>query len=259
MSGPQPRLPVSAVVVTRNAARHLAAVLAAADVCAELLVLDSGSSDDTSAIARAAGARVEQQPFLGFGPQKCRGVELAAHDWILSLDADEVLDDQARAAIRGVDLSDPRSCWSLRRRTFIGIREVRHGPWGNDQVLRLFNRTTAGFKPLPVHEEVESARRPTLLPGSILHYSYRDRADVIARAVEYAPLKAGMLRRAGQRNATWTLPLRAALAFAHAYLLRGGFRDGADGFVVALARAVESTLPRAMVLGAEPTPNVNRS
>lgn len=248
MSGAPPRLSVSAVVVTRNAGRHLAAVLAAADMCAELLVLDSGSSDDTPAIARAAGARVEHQPFLGFGPQKCRAVELAAYDWILSLDADEVLDDQARAAIRGVNLSDPGSCWSLRRRTFIGPREVRHGPWGNDRVLRLFNRTTAGFKPLPVHEEVQSARRPTPLPGSILHYSYLDRADVIARAVEYAPLKAGMLRRAGQRGAAWTLPLRAVLAFAHAYLLRGGFRDGADGFVVALARAIESTLPRAMTL-----------
>lgn len=250
------RLPVSAVVVTRNAARHLAAVLAAADMCAERFVLDSGSTDGTQIIARTAGARIEQQPFLGFGPQKCRGVELAAHDWILSLDADEVLDDEARAAIRELDLSDPGACWSLRRRTFIGTREVRHGPWGNDYVLRLFNRTTAGFKPLPVHEEVASAQRPRLLPGSLLHYSYRDRADVIARAVEYAPLKAGMLRRAGRRGSAWTLPLRAAAAFFHAYLVRGGFRDGADGFVVALARVVDSTLPRALARDDDPAPPV---
>lgn len=253
MSGPPPRLPVSAVVVTRNAARHLASVLAAADMCDELLVLDSGSSDDTPAIARAAGARVELQPFLGFGPQKCRGVELATHDWILSLDADEVLDDEARDAIRRLDLADPHACWAVRRRTFIGSREVVHGAWRNDRVLRLFNRTTAGFKPLPVHEEVEAGRQPTLLPGSLLHYSYMGCGDVLARAVRYAPLKAAIMRRKGQRPRALSLPFRALAAFAGSYFWRGGWRDGAAGFVVALARVIDSTLPRAMLLLDEPT------
>ena len=106
-------------------------------------------------MATTHGARVEQQSFLGYGPQKCRAVALATHDWILAIDADEILDDEARDAIRRLDLSDPHACWALRRRTFISSREVRHGAWRNDRVLRLFNRTTAGFKPLPVHEEVE--------------------------------------------------------------------------------------------------------
>ena len=106
-------------------------------------------------MATTHGARVEQQSFLGYGPQKCRAVALATHDWILAIDADEILDDEARDAIRRLDLSDPHACCALRRRTFIGSREVRHGAWRNDRVLRLFNRTTAGFKPLPVHEEVE--------------------------------------------------------------------------------------------------------
>ena len=190
MSSPSSRLPISAVIITRDAAAHLADVLAAIDFCDEQLVLDSGSTDDTLAIATTHGARVEQQSFLGYGPQKCRAVALATHDWILAIDADEILDDEARDAIRRLDLSDPHACWSLRRRTFIGSREVRHGAWRNDRVLRLFNRTTAGFKPLPVHEEVESGRRPSLLPGSLLHFSYIDSAAVLARAVRYAPLKA---------------------------------------------------------------------
>jgi glycosyltransferase involved in cell wall biosynthesis len=248
MTPPSRPAPISAVIITRDAAAHLAAVLAAVDFCAERFVLDSGSTDDTVAIARNLGARVEHQPFLGYGPQKRRAVELAAHDWILAVDADEVLDAEARDAIHRLDFVDPTACWSLRRRTFIGTREVRYGAWRNDRVLRLFNRTTAGFKALPVHEEVESAASPTLLPGCLLHYSYGDSAAVLARAVRYAPLKAAIMRQKRQRVRAWGLPFRGLAAFASSYLVRGGWRDGAAGFVVALSRVVDSTLPRAMVL-----------
>ena len=254
MNWPHAALPISAVIITKNAAVHLAAVLESLDFCDERLVLDSGSEDNTLAIAREHRARIEHQPFLGYGPQKCRAVSLATHDWILAMDADEVLDQEARVAIRQLNLTDAHACWSVRRRTFIGSREVRFGAWRSDRVLRLFNRTTAGFKPLPVHEEVESGRRPALLPGSILHYSYVDAAAVLARAVGYAPLKATIMRRKGQRTMVWLLPLRWLAAFASSYLLRGGWRDGTAGFVVALSRVIDSTLPRAMVLLDEPTP-----
>ncbi len=250
------RRPISAVIITRDAAAHLEAVLAAVDFCAERLVLDSGSTDTTLEIARAAGARVEHQPFLGYGPQKCRGVALAHHDWILAIDADEVLDAEARAAIGRLDLADPHACWAVRRRTFVGDHEVRYGAWRNDRVLRLFNRTTAGFKPLPVHEEVESGRRPELLPGSLLHYSYASCGDVLTRAIRYAPLKAAIMRRKGQQARIWALPFRGLAAFAGSYLWRSGWRDGAAGFVVALSRAIDSTLPRAMLLVDEPTRDV---
>ncbi|MFM8735148.1 MAG: glycosyltransferase family 2 protein [Pirellulales bacterium] len=244
-------LPISAVVIAQDAAAHIATTLASVSRCGERLVLDSGSTDDTVAIARRAGARVEHQAFLGYGPQKCRAVELATHDWILSLDADEELDDEAQRSLETLDLSDPDACFGLRRRTFIGGREVRHGPWGNDVVLRLFNRRTAGFKPLPVHEVVVAARRPRILPGSILHHSYTACADVIARSLRYAPLKAAIMRRKAQRPSALLLPVRAVGAFVKCYLWQGGFRDGADGFVVALARVLDSTLPRALLLSDE--------
>ena len=246
-SAPAP-LQISAVIITRNAERHLAAVLAACEFCAERLVLDSGSSDGTEAIAREAGTRFERQEFLGYGPQKRRAVELARHDWILALDADEVLDEAARRAIAGLNFTDPTACWQIPRRTFIGRREIRNGPWGRDHVLRLFNRTTAAFKPLAVHEEVESSRSPLLLPGSILHYSYAGLPDVIARSLRYAPLKADVMRRKGQRPAIWSLPVRGMAAFFGSYLGAGGWRDGPAGFVIAIARVLDSTLPRALLL-----------
>jgi glycosyltransferase involved in cell wall biosynthesis len=221
------------------------------DFCAERLVLDSGSTDGTIAIAQTVGARVEHQEFLGYGPQKRRAVELAHHDWILAIDADEVLDDGAQQAVRAAVLDDPTACYALRRRTFVGRREVRHGPWSDDRVLRLFNRRTASFKPLPVHEEVEASRPPILLSGSILHYSYASCGDVLARSLRYAPLKAEIMRGKRQRTSPLTMPLRGLTAFLKSYVLRSGWRDGAAGFVVALSRVIDSTLPRAMLLEGE--------
>jgi len=248
-SGSAPgRLPISAVIIARNAADRIGEVLRSVDICSERLVLDSGSIDDTVAIAGAAGARVEHQPFLGYGPQKRRAVELAAHDWILSLDADEVLDEEAREACLRVGLADPAACWSIRRRTFVGRAEVLHGVWRGERVVRLFNRTTAGFKAALVHEEVETRRRPERLAGSILHYSYADCRDVIARSLRYAPLKARILRANGERAALWTLPIRGLAAFLKSFLIRGGWRDGGVGFVIALGRVIDSTLPRALLL-----------
>jgi glycosyltransferase involved in cell wall biosynthesis len=242
------RLPISAVIITRDAAAKIPAVLGALEMCDERLVLDSGSTDDTVALARAAGARVEHQSFLGYGPQKRRAVELAKYDWILSLDADEVLDGDAQGSLARLDLSDPAACWAIRRRTFVGRREIRHGAWRDERVLRLFNRTTAGFKAIPVHEEVESQRAPRLLAGSILHYSFADCRDVLSRSLRYAPLKAGILRAKGERVGAWMLPLRGLAAFAKSYVLRSGWRDGGIGFIIALGRVIDSTLPRALLL-----------
>lgn len=248
----QPRLPISAVIIARDAAARIGDVLAALEMCDERLVLDSGSTDETVALARAAGARVEHQPFLGYGPQKRRAVELATHDWILSLDADEVLDAEAQAACRRLDLSDPAACWAVRRRTFVGRREIRHGVWRDERVLRLFNRTTAGFKAIAVHEEVQARRSPRLLAGSILHYSFADCRDVLLRSLRYAPLKAGVLRAKGEPVGAWMLPFRGIAAFVKSYILRSGWRDGGIGFVVALGRVIDSTLPRALLLADEP-------
>jgi len=248
----RPVLPISAVIITQNAAARIGEVLRAVEHCGERLVLDSGSTDDTVALAQAAGARVEHQPFLGYGLQKRRAVALAAYDWILSLDADEVLDAEAQAACRCVDLSDALACWEIRRRTFVGRREIRHGACRDERVLRLFNRTTAGFKEIVVHEEVETRRPPHLMAGSILHFSFADCRDVLARSLRYAPLKADILRSKGERVGAWMLPLRGLAAFVKSYVLRSGWRDGGIGFVIALGRVIDSTLPRAMLLADEP-------
>jgi glycosyltransferase involved in cell wall biosynthesis len=244
-------LPISAVLIAKDAERHLDAVLAAASAagCAELLVLDSASTDRTAAIAAARGARLEQQPFLGFGPQKNRAIALARHDWILSLDADEVLDAEGQAALTGLDLSDPARCWRIRRRTFVGSAELRHGHL-NDAPIRLFNRTRTRFTEADVHESVPAAGPVADLPGSILHYSFRDAADLFARCGGYARRKAVGYRAAGRRCGGAGLLLRATAAFIKSYGLKLGCLDGRLGVVAALSSAVNASA--AMAIASEP-------
>ncbi len=243
--------PISLVVITLDGARHLRSVLESASFCDDRLVVDSGSTDDTVAIARAAGARVEFQPFLGYGRQKQRAVDLAAHDWILSLDDDEPLDDEAARAIAAIDLSDPSACWEIRRRTFVGTTEVRHGVWGREYVLRLFNRRTAGFSLLAVHEQVGSERPPRRLPGSIRHFSFENSSEILARSIRYARPKARIMAEKGQRTGIVEIVGRGLGGFLKSYLLKRGFLDGALGFVVAVSRVIDASLPRVMLLTGE--------
>jgi glycosyltransferase involved in cell wall biosynthesis len=236
---------ISAVIIVKDGERRLAEVLAALAGCAEIVVLDSGSTDRTLDIARAAGARVHQQAWLGFGPQKNRAVELAAHDWILSLDADEVLDAPAQAGLARLDLSDPTRAWRLRRRTCVGARELRHGHL-NDAPIRLFNRTATRFTEAAVHESVPPRGPVATLPGAAMHYAFRDAADLVARGAAYARPKAERYRIDGRRASAPLLLARAASAFARSYVLKSGWLDGRLGVVSALSAALNATTALAM-------------
>ncbi len=236
---------ISAVIIVKDGERHLAAVLAALRGCAEVLVLDSGSSDRTVEIARLAGARVEQQDFLGYGAQKNHAIGLARHDWILSIDADEVLDAAGQVALAALDLSDPARCWRLRRRTFVGVRELRHGHL-NDAPVRLFNRTATRFSESIVHESVPACGPVAMLDGSLAHYAFRDAAELVQRGAGYARLKAQLYRAQGRTSSAPALVVRAAAAFAKSYVLKAGFLDGLLGVVSALSAALNATTALAM-------------
>jgi glycosyltransferase involved in cell wall biosynthesis len=253
MSGEGKKAPISAVLIVRDGEEHLARVLDALSFCDEILVLDSGSTDRTCEIAKARGARIEHQDFLGYGAQKQRAAELAKHDWVLSIDDDEVLDGEARAAISALDLADPVRSWRIRRRNHIGTREVRHGAWAPDYTLRLFNRTRARFDGAAIHESVRASGAVETLPGSLLHYSFRDYADVFERSGGYARAKAARYRERGRSAGGFTLVVRAIWGFWKSYLFKLGFLDGVAGVVVALSLALDATL--GLALAQEPAPS----
>ena len=240
------RLPISAVVITLNAERYLESVLAPLRICSDIVILDSGSRDRTRQIAQAAGARCFEHAFDGFGSQKRRAVGLATHDWVLSVDADELLDAEAAIGLASIDWSgqDPATCWRILRRPFIGRREIRHGHWVPDYVIRVFNRQRHGFSDAVVHETVKATGIVRTLPGSLRHYSYVDLADLFRSA--YHRLKVARYRAQGRRAGGALLALRAAAVFLHSYVLRRGFLDGAAGVVVALAGSVNSVVGLAL-------------
>ncbi len=238
--------PVSAVLITLNAADHLDGVLRPLAVCDEIVIVDSGSSDATREIAAAHGVAWHEHPFDGYGVQKRRAVDLARHDRILSVDADEVLDDEAAAAVAAIDwaATPPETCWRIRRRPFIGRREIRHGHWVPDRPVRLFDRTLHGISDDDVHEGVRATGPVRDLPGSLLHYAYPDLAALFRPG--YHRLKAARYRAQGRRASGPLLVARAVGVFVRSYVLRRGFLDGPAGAVVALAGAVSAVTGLAM-------------
>lgn len=232
---------ISAVIIVKNGAAYLEQVITPLrQCCAEILVLDSGSTDETCAIAKRCEARVEQQDFLGYGPQKRHAVSLAKNDWILSIDADEIIDAECVEYIRTLKLDNKREVFQIRRRNFIGDKEIRFGVWSPDWCLRLFNRQTTNFNEAMIHESVVSTGQVHKISGSIIHYSYRSPVDVFYRMSNYTRLKMNKYQQEGRRASAVVIAARAFWGFVRSYLFKQGYRDGALGIVVALSVAIDN-------------------
>jgi hypothetical protein len=225
------RSPLSAVLITRNAAAQLPACLAALAFCDEIVVVDSGSDDATRAIAQAHGARVIEQAWLGFGPQKQFAVGQARNDWVLCIDADERVSDELRAAIIA-ELAAPR-CHAYRFprcNRFMG-RYLRHGEGYPDWSLRLFDRRHARWSDDAVHEKVLTTTVVGELRGDLLHDSAETLAHYLAKQDRYTTLAAEEAVAAGRRAGLLHLLLSPLVRFVKFYVARLGFLDGLPGLV----------------------------
>lgn len=231
-------MPISAVLITLNAERHLAKVLEALRGLDEIIILDSGSTDQTKAIAQHYGAVWQVRPFDGYGPQKQAACALAKNDWILSVDADEVIDAQAQAALQNLRLDDPRKVWEICRRNFIGSREIRYGALGKDFPIRLFNRTVHGLNSNLIHESVEPQGPVLRLSGSMLHYTYSNLTEIFRP--KFLLAKAVAAQKVKRRSSCLALAFRATWFFGKSLCLQRGFLDGPVGVGVALGAAVAS-------------------
>ena len=225
------RLPVSGVVIAKNEADRIGRCVASlAAVCREVLVLDSGSTDATAAIATAHGARVEQQPWLGFAAQKNAAIARATQPWVLLLDADEWLDPDAAPTLRALFAHgevERADVWRLLRRTHYLGAALNHGGWGRERVERLF-RPDLHYLPAEVHERLDLAgRRVASLDARIEHDTARSDAEYAAKLQRYAALWARQRRAAGKRAGVLAAPLHAAAYWLKNFILRGGFLDGA--------------------------------
>ncbi len=224
------RLPLTVAIIALNAAAQIGPCLASAAFADEVLVVDSGSTDDTVAIARAHGARVEQREWLGFGRQKQHAVSIARNDWVLCLDVDERVTPRLERSIREALAGRRYRAWRLARRNrFLG-RWLAHGEGYPDWTVRLFHRAHASWSNDEVHEAVLTTTEVGRLDGDLLHDSAEDMATYMAKQNRYSTLHAQALYKQGVRAGYWRLAASPLARFVKFYFLRLGFLDGGPGF-----------------------------
>lgn len=228
---------LSVIVITRNESANIGDCLRSVAFADEWVVVDSGSTDDTLAQARALGARVVETDWPGFGPQKQRALDLATGDWVLSIDADERVTPELAAEIREAIGAAGADAYEMPRLSSYCGHFMRHGGWWPDRVLRLFRRGTARFSDHAVHERVLADGAVRRLRHHLVHYSYRDLESVIDKINRYSSAGAQAMTERGRR-----VTLRAAIghalwAFARSYVFQRGFLEGRYGFMLAVSNA----------------------
>ncbi|NHF64736.1 glycosyltransferase family 2 protein [Xanthomonas hortorum] len=240
LTAPDERPRISACIIAFNEADRLRDCLSSLAFCDEIVVVDSGSTDATVALATALGARVLQRDFDGYRSQKAYCVEQSSYDWVLCLDADERISDALRSSIiaaRDAGFTEAAGYRFARLSDYFG-RFLRHGNAYPDRVLRLFDRRRGGWRgKREIHEAASVDGTVVTLPGDLIHYPYRSLAQQLAKTQRYAQMMAEHEYARGKR-ATWSkLVLAPAWRFWRGYLLRGGFRDGWHGLIYAYVRA----------------------
>lgn len=232
---------LSVIIITKNEARHIADCLDSVNFADEVIVVDSGSTDQTRGIAESKGAKVVlTEDWPGFGRQKNRALDLAACEWVLSIDADERVTPELAMEIQQ-ELRSPRAqAYKIARLSNFGGRWIRHSGWWPDHVLRLFKRGTARFKDVAVHESVQTAAPVAILRGHFLHYPYADLETFIAKINLYSSEAAGIMHAKGRQTSVLGATCHALWTFVRIYLVRRGFLDGKEGFILAVMAATGS-------------------
>lgn len=228
---------LSVVIITFNEESNIGRCIESVKkVADEIIVLDSYSTDQTAAIARHHGAIVHQEKFRGYIGQKNFAIQLASHNYILSLDADEALDDTLITSISEAKKTFPYRAYRMNRCTNYCGHFIRHGLWYPDKKIRLFDRRIAQWAGLNPHDRIEILQNFQVkqLEGDLLHYSFNTPDDLVWQNNRLSSIAAASLYANGRRSSWFSMLLRPAWAFVNGYFFRLGFLEGADGFTIAV-------------------------
>lgn len=226
---------ISATVITFNEEHNIAEALASLKWADEIIVVDRESADRTVEIARQFSDRVFVHKWQGYSIQKNFAAEQAQNDWIFSLDADErVSPELATEIARFKQAPEPEAAgFEMPRLTFYLGRWIKHSGWYPDRKLRLYDRRRARWRGDYVHETLEANGRVERLDGNILHFTVRSASEHHTRLDRYTTLAAEQAHANGKSSFLFSLVFSPAVAFIRSYVLKLGFLDGAQGFIIA--------------------------
>lgn len=229
---------ISACIIAFNEEENIAEAIKSISWANEIIVVDSESTDRTREISEKLGAKVIVQKWAGFAKQKQFAVDSCSHDWVFSLDADEVVSDALRNEIlqlKNLNKTPKFDGFKISRLSHYMNKPIRHCGWYPDWQLRFFNRKKGEWEKVPIHESfvMDKGARVEKLRADILHYSIKDSTyhnEMIG--ARYAPLAAEKMFQSGKRSSKLKIATAGFTSFVNTFFLKAGFLDGFAGFCI---------------------------
>ena len=227
---------ISVVIICKNEAKVISRTLESLQgLTDDIVVFDNGSNDNTTEVAKQFNVQLHQGSWEGFGKTKNKATALGRYDWILSIDADEAIDEELKQSILALELTEEHIVYELKFKNFLGDKYLKYGEWGNDKHIRLFNRKMVNWDMELVHERLIIPAEVTVkkLSGYVLHRTMKDIKDYALKMVEYAMLNAAKYHRMGKQSSWFIIRLAPGFAFLKYYVFKLGFLDGQHGYICA--------------------------
>jgi glycosyltransferase involved in cell wall biosynthesis len=226
----------SVVIICKNEADIISGTLKSLQgVTDDIIVYDNGSTDGTQELVKKFNVHLFEGPWEGFGKTKKKAASLARYDWILSLDADEAIDEELKRSLLALELRDEKTVFLMNFKNFLGKQLLKYGEWGGDKHIRLYNRQIAEWDDAPVHEQLILPPEIIVkkIKGYVLHRTMKDIKDYSEKMIKYAILNAEKYQQQGKKASWFRTHLSARFSFLNYYFFRLGFLDGHAGYVCA--------------------------
>lgn len=228
---------LSIIIITKNEAYNIAECIQSASFADEIIVVDSGSTDETVSIAKKLGAKTFKTDWKGFGLQKNRAINLSTGDWIFSIDADERIPYGLKKEIQDATNQNEFNAFDVPRSSFFISKFMNHSGWYPDRTKRLFKKGSAQFSPHQVHEHLETNEKIGHLNTALIHYSYRDYETLVNKMNLYSTAGAAEFNQRGKKSSLGKAISHGTWAFIRTYFIKLGFLDGSPGLILAIANA----------------------
>ncbi len=226
---------LSIIIITKNEAHHIASCLdSVASWADEIIILDSGSTDETVSICEKYTPHVYETDWPGYGPQKQRALEKATGKWIFSIDADETVSQQLENEIKQAIKSTKYVGYQIPRLSKFCGKEIHHSGWWPDYTIRLFRKKSGNFSLAPVHEKVDVEGPVGKLKTPLLHDTYESLEEAISKMNHYSSLSAKMLFDQGKKSSLGKALAKSVWTFIRIYFVKAGFLDGKHGLMLAI-------------------------